>query len=99
MASKISESFAKYRWCPNIIGPQSGGTVHDLPVYNFEAMGQIETKIPTEILVSDRREYELAEAELPLSMSSATSNGLSDAKKASNQVSLLSICLEIPSSV
>ncbi|EHH3081823.1 type VI secretion system contractile sheath large subunit [Vibrio vulnificus] len=61
MASKISESFAKYRWCPNIIGPQSGGAVHDLPVYNFEAMGQIETKIPTEILVSDRREYELAE--------------------------------------
>ncbi|MDF5044155.1 type VI secretion system contractile sheath large subunit, partial [Vibrio parahaemolyticus] len=61
MASKISESFAKYRWCPNIIGPQSGGTVQDLPVYNFEAMGQIETKIPTEILVSDRREYELAE--------------------------------------
>ncbi|MDF4844994.1 type VI secretion system contractile sheath large subunit, partial [Vibrio parahaemolyticus] len=50
MASKISESFAKYRWCPNIIGPQSGGTVQDLPVYNFEAMGQIETKIPTEIL-------------------------------------------------
>ncbi|MCV5341613.1 type VI secretion system contractile sheath large subunit, partial [Escherichia coli] len=41
MASKISESFAKYRWCPNIIGPQSGGTVQDLPVYNFEAMGQI----------------------------------------------------------
>ena len=61
MASKISESFAKYRWCPNIIGPQSGGAVFDLPVYNFESMGQIETKIPTEILVSDRREFELAE--------------------------------------
>ena len=61
LASKISESFAQYRWCPNIIGPQSGGAVEDLPVYNFESMGQIETKIPTEILVSDRREYELAE--------------------------------------
>ncbi|PKF50033.1 type VI secretion system contractile sheath large subunit [Enterovibrio nigricans] len=61
MATKISESFAKYRWCPNIIGPQSGGAVHDLPVYNFESMGQIETKIPTEILISDRREFELAE--------------------------------------
>ncbi|CAM2836819.1 type VI secretion system contractile sheath large subunit [Moritella viscosa] len=61
MASKIAESFAKYRWCPNIIGPQSGGAVFDLPIHNFESMGQIETKIPTEILISDRREYELAE--------------------------------------
>lgn len=61
LASKISDSFAQYRWCPNIIGPQSGGAVFDLPVYNFESMGQIETKIPTEILISDRREYELAE--------------------------------------
>lgn len=61
LASKITDSFAKYRWCPNIIGPQSGGAVFDLPVYNFESMGQIETKIPTEVLISDRREYELAE--------------------------------------
>ncbi len=61
LASKISESFAKYRWCPNIIGPQSGGAVFDLPVHNFESMGQIETKIPTEVLVSDRREFEMAE--------------------------------------
>ena len=29
MASKVTDSFAKYRWCPNIIGPQSGGTVED----------------------------------------------------------------------
>lgn len=61
LASKITDSFAQYRWCPNIVGPESGGTVFDLPVYNFESMGQIETKIPTEILISDRREYELAE--------------------------------------
>ncbi|WP_413111690.1 type VI secretion system contractile sheath large subunit [Thaumasiovibrio sp. DFM-14] len=61
LASRITESFAKYRWCPNIIGPQSGGAVHDLPVHNFESMGQIETKISTEVLISDRREFELAE--------------------------------------
>jgi type VI secretion system protein ImpC len=60
-ATRLSDSFAKYRWCPNIIGPQSGGSVEDLPLHQFEAMGQIETKIPTEVLVSDRREYELAE--------------------------------------
>ena len=61
MATRLTESFAKYRWCPNIIGPQNGGAVDDLPLHHFESMGEIETKIPTEVLVSDRREYELAE--------------------------------------
>jgi type VI secretion system protein ImpC len=60
-ASRLTDSFAKYRWCPNIIGPQSGGAVDDLPLHHFESMGDIETKIPTEVLVSDRREFELAE--------------------------------------
>lgn len=60
-ATRLTDSFAKYRWCPNIIGPQSGGAVEDLPLHQYEAMGQLETKIPTEVLISDRREYELAE--------------------------------------
>lgn len=61
MASKITDSFAKYRWCPNIIGPQSGGAVEDLPVHLYESFGQLQAKIPTEVLITDRREYELAE--------------------------------------
>jgi type VI secretion system protein ImpC len=60
-ASRLADSFAKFRWCPNIIGPQSGGAVEDLPMHQFEAMGEIQTKIPTEVLISERREYELAE--------------------------------------
>ena len=60
-ASRLSESFAQYRWCANIIGPQGGGTVGDLPVYNYEAMGEAQMKIPTEVLISERREFELAE--------------------------------------
>jgi type VI secretion system protein ImpC len=60
-ASRLSDSFAKYRWCANVIGPQGGGTVSDLPIYNYEAMGEIQTKIPTEVLISERREFELAE--------------------------------------
>ncbi|RMQ43282.1 hypothetical protein ALQ04_01146 [Pseudomonas cichorii] len=60
-ASRLTDSFARFRWCPNIIGPQSGGAVEDLPLHHFQSMGEIETKIPTEVLVSDRREYELAE--------------------------------------
>ena len=61
LASCINDSFARYRWCPNIIGPQSGGAVEDLPVHLFEALGQLQAKIPTEVLISDRKEFELAE--------------------------------------
>jgi type VI secretion system protein ImpC len=61
LVSRIAESFAKYRWAPNIIGPQSGGTVENLPLHQYEAMGEIQTKIPTEVLVTDRREFELSE--------------------------------------
>ncbi|WP_345980439.1 type VI secretion system contractile sheath large subunit [Sulfurimonas sp. HSL3-2] len=68
-ASKLTDSFANFRWCTNIIGPMSGGEVRDLPVHTFESMGDVEMKIPTEILVSDRREYELAqEGFIPLVM-------------------------------
>lgn len=58
---RLADSFAKYRWNANIIGPQGGGTVEDLPIYNYEAMGVTQTKIPTEVLISERREFELAE--------------------------------------
>lgn len=60
-ATRLTDSFAKYRWCANIIGPRGGGAVEDLELHQFEAMGEFQTKIPTEILISDRREFELAE--------------------------------------
>jgi len=60
-ASRLTDSFAKYRWCTNVIGPLGGGSVEDLPLHQFEAMGAIQTKIPTEVLISDRREFELAD--------------------------------------
>ncbi len=60
-ATRLTDSFAKYRWCANIIGPMGGGAVEDLPLHQFEAMGAIQTKIPTEVLISERREFELAE--------------------------------------
>ncbi|MFP4452370.1 MAG: type VI secretion system contractile sheath large subunit [Desulfobacterales bacterium] len=61
LSSKLSGSFAKYRWCTNIIGPKGGGAVEDLPLHSFEDMGAVQHKIPTEVLLSERREYELAE--------------------------------------
>jgi len=74
-ASRLTDSFAKYRWCANIIGPMGGGAVEDLPVHLFESMGEIQTKIPTEVLVSDRREFELAEQGfMPLAMRKGSDN-------------------------
>ena len=61
LATRVADSFAKYRWCPNIIGPQSGGAVENLPLHTYEAMGEIQNKIPTEILLTERREFELSE--------------------------------------
>jgi type VI secretion system protein ImpC len=60
-ATRLADSFAKYRWAPNIIGPQSGGSVENLPLHQYEAMGEIQTKCPTEIMLTDRREFELSE--------------------------------------
>lgn len=60
-ASRLSDSFAKYRWCANIIGPQSGGAVEDLPLYQYEEAGEVKNMIPTQVLISERREYELSE--------------------------------------
>ena len=61
LAARIADSFAKYRWCANIIGPQAGGAVEDLPLHQFDAMGEVQTKIPTEVALTERREFELAE--------------------------------------
>lgn len=61
LASRVADSFAKYRWCPNIIGPQAGGAVENLPLHHFQAMGELQAKIPTEIQLTERREYELSE--------------------------------------
>ena len=61
LATRVADSFAKYRWCPNIIGPQAGGAVENLPLHQYEAMGEVQTKIPTEVLTTERREYELSE--------------------------------------
>lgn len=61
-ATRLADSFAQYRWCGNIIGPKAGGAVTDLPTYVYENFGTMQSKIPTEVLITDRREYELSEA-------------------------------------
>lgn len=61
LATRVADSFARYRWCPNIIGPAAGGTVENLPLHQFDAMGELQTKCPVEVQLTDRREYEMAE--------------------------------------
>jgi len=60
-ATRLMESFARYRWCPNIIGPQSGGAVLNLPVHVTEMDGTPVIEGPVEVIISDRKEYELSE--------------------------------------
>ncbi|MDR0379217.1 MAG: type VI secretion system contractile sheath large subunit [Candidatus Accumulibacter sp.] len=64
LADRMADSFARYRWCVNIVGPEGGGVVENLPLYAtrpFDAALR-EEKIPTEVLLSEQREFELAEA-------------------------------------
>ncbi len=60
-ATRLTASFAESRWTMNCTGPQAGGMVENLILHQYKTLEGIETKIPTEVLVSDRREYELAE--------------------------------------
>ncbi|HVR11084.1 MAG TPA: type VI secretion system contractile sheath large subunit [Thermoanaerobaculia bacterium] len=60
-AATLTRSFAENGWCVNVRGPQSGGLVEDLPLHFYEAAGETTVKIPTEVLISDRREFELSE--------------------------------------
>jgi type VI secretion system protein ImpC len=57
----VNDSFAQYRWCPNIIGPTSGGGIADMDINVVEQDGQELVIGPIETTISDRREYELAE--------------------------------------
>ncbi len=59
MAGRMTESFSKYGWYNNVVGPNSGGTVPDLPLHQYEAMGQMQTKIPTETLISEDVDVDL----------------------------------------
>jgi type VI secretion system protein ImpC len=74
-ATRLTDAFARNRWCANIIGPRMGGAVEDLPVDVFEEMGTTTTKIPTEIMITDRREFELAdEGFMPLTYRKGSDN-------------------------
>jgi type VI secretion system protein ImpC len=62
LASRITDSFARYNWCGTIRGVEGGGKVEGLTVHNFATdSGDVAMKCPTEVQIPDRREKELAE--------------------------------------
>lgn len=59
MAGRMTESFANFGWYNAVVGPNSGGTVPNLPLHQYESMGQYQTKIPTETLISEDMDVDL----------------------------------------
>ncbi|MFM2041468.1 MAG: type secretion system protein ImpC [Pseudomonadota bacterium] len=58
----LSRSFVRTRWCTEIVGPTSGGSVEHLPIHRYlNADGIDEYMCPTEIYLNDNQEYTLAE--------------------------------------
>jgi type VI secretion system protein ImpC len=60
-AVRITDAFAKYNWFARTRGVEGGGLVEGLPVHTFPTDdGDVAMKCPTEIAISDRREFELS---------------------------------------
>src|SRR6266446_5328479 len=60
-AARLTDAFARYEWCAAIRGVEGGGLVEGLPAHTFTTDdGDVATKCPTEIAITDRRENELA---------------------------------------
>src|SRR5579871_2748212 len=62
LGARITNAFARYGWCAAIRGVEGGGLVDSLPTHTFQTeQGDIELKGPTETIITDRREKELAD--------------------------------------
>ncbi|MEQ8791068.1 MAG: type VI secretion system contractile sheath large subunit [Pirellulaceae bacterium] len=60
-ATRVTDAFSKYGWLANVRGVEGGGVVENLPVHTFPTdEGDVAAKCPTEIAISDRREFELS---------------------------------------
>jgi type VI secretion system protein ImpC len=58
--ARLTDAFDKHGWCVAVRGVQGGGLVEGLPTHNFKTdEGDVATKCPTEIAITDRREAEL----------------------------------------
>ncbi len=61
MGARLTDAFARNGFCTAIRGAEGGGKVENLPTHVFTSDdGDIDTKCPTEIGITDRREFELS---------------------------------------
>jgi type VI secretion system protein ImpC len=59
--ARITDAYAQYGWLARTRGVEGGGKVEGLPVHTFPTDdGDVAMKCPTEIAISDRREFELS---------------------------------------
>jgi len=60
-ATRVTDAYAKDGWFARTRGVEGGGKVEGLPVHTFPTDdGDVAMKCPTEIAISDRREFELS---------------------------------------
>jgi type VI secretion system protein ImpC len=60
-ATRITDAYGHYGWMARTRGVEGGGKVEGLPVHTFPTDdGDVAMKCPTEIAISDRREFELS---------------------------------------
>jgi type VI secretion system protein ImpC len=61
LGTKLTDAFAKFGFCTAIRGAEGGGKVENLPYHVFTTDdGDLDGKCPTEIGITDRREFELS---------------------------------------
>ncbi|HYZ33744.1 MAG TPA: type VI secretion system contractile sheath large subunit [Crenalkalicoccus sp.] len=61
MATRMTDAFAQYGFCVAIRGAEGGGKVSNLPTHVFTSDdGDLDAKCPTEVGITDRREFELS---------------------------------------
>jgi type VI secretion system protein ImpC len=61
MGARLTDSYAKSGFCVAIRGAEGGGRVENLPTHVFTSDdGDTDTKCPSEIGITDRREFELS---------------------------------------
>ena len=61
MGTRLTDAFAQYGFCTAIRGAEGGGKVENLPTHVFTSDdGDMDAKCPTELAITDRREFELS---------------------------------------
>ena len=61
MGARLTDAFAQTGFCVAIRGAEGGGKVENLPFHVFTSDdGDLDAKCPTEIGITDRREFELS---------------------------------------